>query len=200
MAISKRILYTRHDGGVAVCLPSADIFAVMQCGGYWDDRPRGFLQAQIERQISDGIAPDHARRFAMAVAFGGVSEAEAWGIIRDRDCARRGTLHELIDADELPGRWFRDAWKRSANGGPVGVDLNLARPVQWDRLYAAVERENKNRARSYEAKPELKPEFGTIRSAIRNARDEDELARVWPDGLPVPRMTKSAPTNPHPNL
>ena len=186
MAISKRILYTRHDGGVSVCLPSAEIFAVMQCGGCWDDRPRGFLQAQIERQISDGIAPDHARRFAMAVAFGGVSEAEAWGIIRDRDCARRGTMHELIDASELPDRWFRDAWKRSANGGPVGVDLNLARPIQWSRARRRVERENKRRAESFEPMSPIAPLWETIRSAIKHARDEDELRKVWPEELHGP--------------
>ena len=183
MAINKRIVYTRHDGGVSVNCPSPEIFAVMQCGGYWNDRPRGFIDEQIRRQISDGIAPDHARRFAYAVAFGGCTEADVWGIIRDRDCARFGILHELQDAADLPDRWFRNAWRRSSNGGPVGVDLKLARPIQWDRIWTAVEVENKRRERAFDVQRPLPVPGDTIRSAIKHARDDDELRRVWPEGL-----------------
>ena len=180
----RAILYTRHDGGVSVCNPAPDIFNVMQCGGYWNDRPHGFLEVQIERQISDGIAPDHARRFAHAVAFGGCSEAEVWDIIKDRDCARHGTLHELISVDELPGRWFRDAWSRSANGGPVSISLEKAKPIQWRRLVAAVSQENKRREFDLFGGPPIKLPKLTIQSAIRNARDAEELERIWLPELP----------------
>lgn len=181
----RRIVYTRHsDGGVDVCIPSAEIFRIMQFGGYWDDRPRGFVQTQIERQIEGGIAPDHARRFAHAVAFGGCTEAEVYDIIRDRDCARHGTLHELIDASELPDRWFRDAWRRSPNGGPVGVDLDKARNVQWKRLCFAVNEENKRRALDLFGLAPIKLPKLTYQNAIKHARDEDELRKVWIKGLP----------------
>lgn len=180
----KAILYTRHDGGVSVCHPTRDVFNIMQHGGYWNDRPHGFVSAQIERQISSGIAPDHARRFAHAVAFGGCSEAEAWEIIRDRDCARHGTQHELIDTGELPPRWFRDAWSRSANGGPVNINLEKAKPIQWSRLVQAVSQENKRREFDLFGGPPIKLPKLTIQSAIRNARDAEELERIWLPELP----------------
>lgn len=183
--ITRRIAYTHNRGSVAVYCPSEEIFHIMQSGGYWDDRPRGFVDEQIRRQISDGIAPDHARRFAHAVAFGGVTEAEAWGIIRDRDCARHGKLHELIDVSELPDRWFRDAWTRSHNGGPVSVSLEKARPIQWGRMRAAARNETQRRDTDLNTwrKP-LRIVWHSIERAIRNARDADELRRVWPENLP----------------
>ena len=190
---TKRILYTRHDGGISVCGPAPEIFTIMQHGGYWDDRPHGFIDKQIERQIESGIAPDHARRFAVAVAFGGCSEAETWAIIRDRDCARHGTLHELIDASELPDRWFRDAWRRSFNGGPVGIDLAKARPIQWQRARTAVATENKRREEAFEPVALITPLWETLRSAIHHARDDEELQRIWPEGLPKPSRQNPAP-------
>lgn len=182
----KGIVYTRHDGGVSVTYPTPEIFRVMQNGGFWDDRPRGFIDTQIERQIADGIDPDHARRFAHAVAFGGCTEAEVWEIVRDRDCARHGTLHELIDVADLPDRWFRDAWRRSSNGGPPSIDLEKAKPIQWQRLLDAVSRENKRRELDLFGPPPIKFPRLTFQNAIRNARDEDELRRTWLDGLPLP--------------
>lgn len=178
------IIYTTPDGGVEICTPSVEIFEIMQRGGFWDEYPRGFIDEQIRRQIGDGIDPDHARRFANAVAFGGCSEAEAWGIIRDRDCARRGTLHDLIDPSDLPDRWFRDAWRRSSNGGPPSVDLKKAQVIQWRKLVDAVSRENKRREFDLFGKRAIKLNKLTYQRAIKNARDDDELRRVWHPSLP----------------
>jgi hypothetical protein len=178
------IVYTRHDGGVSVTYPTPEIFRVMQNGGFWDDRPRGFIDTQIERQIASGIDPDHARRFARAVAFGGVTEAEAWEIIRDRDCARHGTMHELIDPSELPDRWFRDAWSRSANGGPVGVSLSKARPIQWRKIITAVQEENKKRELDLFGPAPLKINKAEYQTAINHARDAEELRKIWITSLP----------------
>lgn len=180
----KGIIYTRHDGGVSITYPTREIFRVMQSGGYWDDRPRGYIDKQIERQISSGIAPDHARRFARAVAFGGCSEAEAWEIIRDRDCARHGTMHELIDTSELPDRWFRDAWRRSHNGGPPSVDLATARLVQWKLLYSAVLNENNRRKFNLFGRDPVEFDEMKYENAIKLARDEEELRRIWVPGVP----------------
>jgi hypothetical protein len=181
----KRIVYTGHDGGVSVCEPTPEIFSVMQHGGYWDLMPRGYVQTQIDRQIKDGISPDHARRFANAVAFGGCTEAEVWEIIRDRDCARHGVLHELHGIDELPDRWFRDAWRRSANGGPIGIDLEKARRVQWRKIkQIAAEEQRRLEAELDMWSREVDVPWLTIESAIRHARDDGELRKIWPEGLP----------------
>lgn len=178
----KRIVYTRYsDGGVDVCTPAPEIFRIMQCGGYWDRMPRGFVDRQIELQIEGGVAPDHARRFAHAVAFGGCSEAEVWDIIKDRDCARHGTLHELMDTSELPDRWFRDAWRRSPNGGPVGVNIGIARLIQWQKIYEAVQEENKRRAWNLFGKRPIKLNKLEYQAAIKRARDDEELRRIMPD-------------------
>ena len=114
---------------------------------------------------------------------GGCTTAEALAIIRDRDCAHLGTMIELFDIDELPGdRWFRDAWTRSHNGGPVYVYLPRARRVQIDRIKGAVAQ--RNRRRLLLGRALIAPAWGSIGNAIRHARDEHELRRVWPEGLP----------------
>lgn len=187
MQTARVIVYTRHDGGVSLCIPSKNIFDIMQNGGYWDDMPRGFVERQIELQIQAGIAPDHARRFAHAVAFGGCTQSEAWGIIKDRDCARHGTLHELVDASDLPpDRWFRDAWARSQNGGPIGVDLKKAKVIQWQKLADAIALENKKRELDLFGPPPIEIPRLTYQAAIKHARDHEELRQIWVPGLSSP--------------
>lgn len=175
------ILYTRNDGGVSICYPTREIFRVMQAGGWWDDRPRGYIDVQIERQIKSGIDREHATRFALAVAFGGVSEAEAWTIIRDRDCARHGFDFQRINTSELPDRWFRDAWTRvRSNSGLPYVDLEKARLIQWERIAGAISEENKRREKDLYGKRPMKLNKLTWQRAIAKARDADELSRVMP--------------------
>jgi hypothetical protein len=179
----KAILYTRHDGGVAVCRPNPWCLRIMETGGLWDDQKRGFVEDQIERQIAAGHRPDAAAKFARALAFGGLTEAEAYAVIRDRDCGHLGTAHDLIDPAELPGRWFRNAWVRSHNGGPVSISVEKAKPIQWGRIRAAVKDENKRRQESLDPRPELRVDWGVIRTSIKRAGDTDELRRIWPRGM-----------------
>lgn len=177
-----RIVYTSHAGGVAVCVPSRSCLAWMACGGRWGDKPHGYIDTQIERQIAAGHHADAARRFARALACGGCTEAEALAIIRDRDCVHRGTGCELWDAADVPSdRTYRDAWRRSPNGGPIYVAMSAARRIQWGRIKKAVELHNKPRL-ALGRKP-LAPLWGELGNAIRHARDEDELRRVWPGAL-----------------
>lgn len=188
---SKRIVYTRHDGGVSICCPSDWAMSALCGGGAWPEFPwyyPGFDAVQIERQIARGIAPDVARRYAHAMMFGGCTTAEALEIIRDRDCAPHGTAIELWDVSEVPAdRWFRDAWRRSANGGPISVNLTLARPIQWRRAKAAVAAENGRRADDdFDdcRKPRIEVDWGKLRERIRGAREEAELRAIWPIGGP----------------
>jgi hypothetical protein len=179
----RAILYTKHGGGVAVCRPNPWCLRAMANGGRWADQPRGFVDVQIERQIAAGHHPDAASRFAKALAFGGLTEREALEVIKDRDCGHLGTAHELIDPAELPSRWFRNAWVRSHNGGPVSVCAEKEKPIQWGRILAAYHAENKRRAEALEELPEVKIDFGSVRAAIKRASDEAELSRVWPEPL-----------------
>lgn len=181
------IVCTRPDGGVSITYPTPEIFDVMSAGGYWRDRPRGFVQTQLERNIANGVDPVHARRFVYAVAFGGVTEREAWGIIRDRDCLHMGTQHEIVDAADLPRRWFRDAWTRGHNGGPIGVDMTKARLVQAQKIRAAIDKENTRRRFNLFGADPIQIDDSIFATAIRNARDEEELRRIWPWDQSLPQ-------------
>lgn len=183
----KRIVYTRHDGGVSVCCPAPECIAWMGYGGYWGNPRRGFLDAQIERQVADGIDQDAAWRFVRAMQFGGCTTAEALEIIRDRDCAHRGTAIELWDFDYIPSdRWFRNAWTRSHNGGPISVNLKAAKQIQFQKIRHAVDAENKRRSQCLERfDRNIEPDFHKLKSMILAARDEIELRHVWPKELTI---------------
>ena len=142
----KRIVYTRHDGEVAVCAPSLTALRYMTGGGgRWDGFPRGFLDRQIAKQ-SEECGERNAHRFVHGHAV--------WRMHRRRSLrtdARPllrapGSGIELWDVDDVPkDRWFRDAWVRSHNGGPIDVSLSKARGVQFRRINNAVEIENNRR-------------------------------------------------------
>ncbi len=179
------IVYTRFDGGVSICYPTDDVISWMGCGGYWSDRPRGFLEAQIERQIAAGHGSDASKRFAHAVQFGGRTTAEAYEIIRDRDCAHLGTAIELWDRSDVPtDRWYRNAWYRSSNGGPIGVSLKLAKPIQFKHIKSAVDAEMRRRSEDVESFDiPVDVDLSAVRESIYRARDEFELRSIWPGGL-----------------
>lgn len=167
-----RIVYTRFDGGVSVTCPTDWIMHVLAHGQFWLGMPRGFVDAQIERQIARGVHPYAAVRYARAMVSGGLTTAEALEVIRDRDCGHLGTAHELWDVDDIPrDQWFRNAWVRSHNGGPIGIDLRKAKRIQYQRLTAAA---SKSRATI---------QLGRWRDRIRKAETSEDLRRLWPEGL-----------------
>ncbi len=165
----KVILYTTHGGGVAIMTPNRECLRWMSAGGIWADMPAGFVDEQIDRQIAAGHSRHAAERYANAVAFGGHTEAEALEIIRDRDCAPFGTACELLDAAETQqDHWFRDAWRRSHNGGPIWIDMKAARTIQLRRIAEHAE------------KRKLELRMDRWRSLIRRAETPAELKQVWP--------------------
>lgn len=184
--MARHIAYTRHDGGLDICTPTREIYAIMRDGGYWDGLPPQFLGLQVLLQIRDGIDPAAAVRFVEAVAFGGKSEDEVLEIIKDRDCGHRGTGHVILETEDIPeDRWLRDAWRLGHNSGQIFTDLEAAREAHWNKLQAAVDGENKRRARAFKKEPPLVVDGDALRSAIEGATDTDELLRVWPEGLPA---------------
>ncbi|NBW13546.1 MAG: hypothetical protein EBR82_36625 [Caulobacteraceae bacterium] len=180
-----RFLYSRKaDHGVSVGCPAENCISAMVHGGFWDLMLRGFVDEQVHRQVLGGISESDAVRFAKAIAFGGLTQAEAYEVICGRDCNHLGYNIDIVSASDIPSdRWFRNAWKRSPNGGPVSIDLEKAKPIHWDRLMVAVTAENDQREKAYERRPLIKPAWETIRGAVRHARDADELRKIWPDGM-----------------
>ena len=99
---------------------------------------RRVLDRQIAKQSEEcGERKEH--RFVMAMQFGGCTDAEAYELMRDRFCAHHGSGIELWDVGDVPqDRWFRDAWVRSHNGGPIDVSLRKARSIQFRRINDAI--------------------------------------------------------------
>jgi hypothetical protein len=138
----KRIVYTRPDGGVSVCAPSLIALAYMTGGGgRWDGFPRGFLERQIAEQSKYGVGEWAAARFVRAMQFGGLSTPEAYAVMRDRFCAHLGTGFELWDVEDVPtDRTYRNAWRRSRNGGPILLDERKVMGMDEAMAWAAYER------------------------------------------------------------
>ena len=115
---------------------------------------------------------------------GGCTTAQAFEIIRDRDCGHLGTGHELWSAADLPDRWFRNAWRRSHNGGPISIDMDKAREIQFSRIRHAVKAENDLRREQLRrfSKP-VRVSFGRLADRIHKADSPRELRRIWPQEL-----------------
>lgn len=167
------IIYTRLDGGVSICTPTAECMAWMTGGGgYWNGFPPGYADIQIERQIEAGHHPHAAHRFAHAMMFGGCTDAEALEIIRDRDCGHLGTAHELVGISDIyTDRWFRDAWRRGHNGGPVYVAMPAARQIHVAKL------------KRFAAQHRIELQMPRYRQRIRKAETPEELKSIWPELL-----------------
>jgi len=183
--MTRPIVYTRADNRVCVCWPSANCIAWLSNGGRWQCTPK-WLEEQAQRHIQAGHGEHAVRRYIRAMQEGGCTTADAYEIIRDRDCGHLGTGHELWSAEDLPDRWFRDAWRRSHNGGPMSIDLKAARTIQFRRIKAAMDSEDKRRAAEIDLfdRP-IEIPLGAIRDRIHKAGSTAELRRVWPDELPA---------------
>lgn len=169
MPRQKFIVYTRHDMGVSICAPSLLALRYMtHGGGRWDGHDPGFLDRQIAEQSKHGVGERAARGFVMAMQFGECTDAEAYGIVRDRFCVHLGTGCELWDKNDIPDRWFRDAWRRSPNGGPIRIDMKIARKIQMMRVCSIAESH----------KMELLPDLW--RRRIGRARTLEQLRQILP--------------------
>jgi len=166
------IVYTRDDGGVSVCAPSQTALRYMtHGGGRWDGFDPGFLDRQIEAQSQNGVGETAARQFVHAMQFGGCTEAEGYAIMRDRFCAHLGTGCELWTRDDIPDRWFRNAWRRSHNGGPIVIHMLAAKHLQLSRL------------RNYAKQKDLDLRWPLWRERVRKAETPEALKAIWPNML-----------------
>lgn len=96
-----------------------------------------------------------------------------------------GTAFEVWNACDVPAnRWFRDAWVRSHNGGPINIDIRKARRIQFAKIKAAAAGEEKRRQADLDLfdRPVDLP-WGTLRDRIHAAEEISDLRRIWPEGL-----------------
>lgn len=181
----RRIVYTRPDRGVSVCCPAPEIITALQRGQYFGAMARGTVDDLIDQQISVlGHGPDVSARFVRGLAFGGLAEYEALEIIRDRDAAPHGTGCELWDADDVPtDRWFRDAWRRSPNGGPIGIDIGAARKIQLTKIRQAYTEQKEAATWSLDGDEMGELNLSDLRANLKRCVEPEHIRRVWPEGV-----------------
>lgn len=134
-----RFVVTRPaDNGVTIICPSRNAIAYMMHGGRWPHATESWLQEQIARHIAEGYAPDVSERFVMAMQRGGLSYDEALRLIGERDARRCGVAVELWQVSDLPTDYrYRDAWRRSLNGGPIWIDEDRATEIDEQQMWKA---------------------------------------------------------------
>jgi hypothetical protein len=198
-----RILYTRHDNGVNVCSPATPILKLMENGGGWyDDKAHANglhdrhgnsvsarMRFNIDRKVAHGNNPKAATRLIKALAHGGCTTAEALDIIRENDCEPHGVAFELITADQLQyDRWFRNAWRRSKNGGPIWINMDEARIIQaekiqseFNKLTSKPDPEQNFAARFKKIIPKIiELNWDRLERLIREAETPETLRAIWP--------------------
>lgn len=75
------------------------------------------------RERSEAERRHLAERWIRALDQGGLSEREAVALIIEKDAPAYSTAHEIVNCSDLPqDRTYRDAWRRSHNGGPIYID------------------------------------------------------------------------------
>jgi hypothetical protein len=89
--------------------------------------------------LPDAARAALARRWVDAMADGGLTELEAVTLIGERDRPLGASAMEVIDAAELPERHYRNAWRRSTNGGPVWVDDDARLAIDEAALWGTYE-------------------------------------------------------------
>lgn len=175
----ERILHTRpDDGGVTLTSVSPWALTMLSEGGFYNDFPRGFADTQIERFVKAGVPQFAADNFVDAMARGGKSYAEAMAIIRDKDCYK-GTAHEIVNLYDLPDFWFRGAWMRSHNGGPISIDLSKAKSIHFKRLMWVLDAQEKQAAEDISAAPMVPVNREQYRSKILRCTSCDDIKKIW---------------------
>ena len=133
------IISTRPDGGVSVTYPTSEVMQILTHGG----APEGYFGRKLDREweiekfVRGGKLERVAVRWIDAVICGGLTDAQAYELIAEKDTDPSWSGKELWQRHEVPSdRWFRDSWRRSRNGGPIRIDLEDARGRQIARAIA----------------------------------------------------------------
>jgi hypothetical protein len=164
-------------------------------GGFMFSNERGYIDEQIGR-----MSERAAHRFVTATAFGGHTTSEAFEILADADARPYGTAAEVVDPASLPDRWFRNAWRRSPNGGPIRVDFRSAQILQADYIATAVTLYNEKQRRvdllhalsgKVSGLAPIVLDTSAMRQRIREAQSLEQLRVVWPAARPLEYRTVS---------
>jgi len=137
----ERILDTRSGGAVAITCPAESGISYLMRGAAdpfhpWHGRSWFYWIIQFNSMLARGVDPGAAYRYARMMVTGGCSRREAIEIIAARDCGHLGTAIEIVDVSEIPtDRTYRNAWRRSTNGGPIWIDDDHAQRIDEQRMW-----------------------------------------------------------------
>lgn len=179
------IVCSRPDGGVSIIRPARECMTAL-CNGGGLIRPSEILRS-VENWINAGLDRDIALRWCRAICYGGYVTAEALELLLAKDKPKDWTAPEVVPVPI--DRWFRDAWTRHPNGGPIMVDLDRAKPIQAKKLayHFKHERERVERANElallegrnyFEERPEI--DLADLGRRVAASRSIQELRAVWP--------------------
>lgn len=196
-----RILFTRPGGKVTIAGPTLEAYRACTGGGIGVEnrhmRTRAWMEAAVHCWTSvDGVPAAAAWRWAKAVAWGGLTEAEFNGAALAMErCTPVKLAPEILPLDEVPhDRWFRGAWRRSEKGGPIFIDMVAAREIQAGAILAALDawnaaaRREERRARLLRRRTNgpalIEIEVDVFARRIEAAATPAALKAVWPEDLP----------------
>lgn len=139
----ERIISTLPGGKVAVTCPAEQAIWCLRHGAKdfnnpWFGRPWYFPHLQFARMVARGVKPSVAWAYSTHMMRGGLTRRQAIDLIGARDCP--GVCPEIVDVSELPdSRFYRDAWRRSSNGGPVWIDDEHKEQIETNRMWGHYE-------------------------------------------------------------
>jgi hypothetical protein len=81
---------------------------------------------------------EFAFKWIAGLIRGGYSEQDAVALIGEYSKPPFATALEIVDIDDIPtDRTYRNAWRRSSNGGPIWIDEDLAQRIDEERAWRA---------------------------------------------------------------
>lgn len=147
-----RVICTNPDQSVAIIAPAPDFLELCRLGIVAHSEARGeplplfdvdYEVAKFVREpgwrpdLPDADREALARRRIRALNDGGLTEREAVQLIADCDAPAGSFAREIVDMSEVPNdRTYRNAWRRSLNGGPIYIDQQAAREIRDARRAA----------------------------------------------------------------
>lgn len=176
------IVSTQPGGLAAFTYPSPNVMAALTHGGI-GQYSRLDRDWEIQKFVCGGMRETIAARWIDALITGGKTDAEAYELLRDRSAKEDWTGIELWDRADVPAdRWFRSAWHRSQNGGPISIKMSRAKAIQFCKIADAIAAENATRSEDFD-RPLLAIDVSTYREPIANAQHMIELRAIWPKEL-----------------
>ena len=129
---TKRIIWTDADGNVCRCTPSPEAMrALTGTGGMLNP---AHIDKQAAAYLEAGMGAVSASRLAEGFANGGLTEAEALNLIRDRNLLTDARNVVVVEAADLPHAGsLRAAWRQDGATVPV-FDMGRGRSIKTDLI------------------------------------------------------------------